>query len=78
MCGDKVADEDEDCHDDVFGDGDDVRASDFRHSDTAVGLIRCVEIDVVGSDTCCDGNLEILGLGEALGGEIAGVESRSS
>lgn len=30
---------------------------------------------MIGSDTCCDGDLELLGLCEALGGEVTGVES---
>ena len=75
VCGDKIADQDEDGHDDMFCDGDDVRASNFCDCDTAVGLVRCVQVDVVGSDTCCDGDLELLGLGETLCGEVTRVES---
>jgi hypothetical protein len=30
---------------------------------------------MVGADACCNGELELLGLGEALGGQVAGVEA---
>lgn len=73
--GHEVADEDEDGHDDVLGDGHDVGAGDLGHGDTAVGLVGRIEIDVVRSDTSGDGNLELLGLGETLGGEVTWVES---
>lgn len=72
--GDKVADEDEDGHDDVLSDGDDVGASDLSDGDAAVGLVGSVQVDVVRADTSSDGNLELLGLGEALSGKITGVE----
>ena len=73
--GDEVADEDEDGHDDMLGDGDDVRAGHLDDSDTAVGLVGEVEVDMVGADARGDGNLEVLGLGEALGGQVTGVEA---
>lgn len=60
---DEVADEDEDGHDDMFGDGDDVRAGHFGDSDTAICLVGRVQVDVVGSNTGSDGNLELLRLG---------------
>jgi len=72
---DEVADEGEDGHDDVLGDRDDVGAGDFGDGDTAVGFVGGVEVDVVGSNTGSDGDLELLGFGEALGGEVAGVET---
>lgn len=72
---DKVADEDEDSHKHVLSDGDDVRASNLSNSDTAIGFIGSVEVDVVGTDTSSDGNLQLLCLGQPLGGEVAGVEA---
>ena len=65
--GDEVADEDEDGHDDVLGDGDDVGAGHFGHSDAAVGLVGGIEVDVVGADAGGDGELELLGFGETFG-----------
>jgi hypothetical protein len=71
----EVAYEGEDGHDHVLGDRDDVGASDFGNGDTAIGLVRGVEIDVVGADTSSDGELELLGLSKALCGQVAGVEA---
>jgi hypothetical protein len=59
----------------VLGDGNDIGAGDFGNSNTAICLVCCVEVDMVRSDTCCDGDLELLGLCKTLGGEVAGVES---
>lgn len=73
--GDKVADESEDGHDDMLGDGDNVGASDFSDGDTAVGLVGGIEVDVVGTDTSSDGNLEVLGLSKTLLCEVTGVET---
>jgi len=78
VSGDEVADEDEDGHDDVLGDGDDVGASDFGDGDTAIGLVGGIEVDVVGSDTGSDGDLEVLRLGQTLSGEVARVEAAQS
>jgi len=71
---DKVADEDEDGHDDVLSDGDDVGTGNLGNGDTAIGLVGSVKVDVVGSDTSGNGNLEVLGLGEALSGKVTWVE----
>ena len=59
----------------MFGNGDDIGPSDFSDGNTAICLVGCIEVDVVGSDTCCDGKLQLLGLGQTLSGEVAGVES---
>lgn len=72
---DEVADEDEHGHDNVLSDGDDVGASDLGDSDTAIGLVGSVEVDVVGTNTSSDGNLELLGLGQTLSGEVSWVET---
>ena len=73
--GTEVADESEDGHDDVLGDGDDVGAGDFGDGDTAVGLVRSIEVDVVGSDTSSNGELQVLSLGQTLGGKVTWVET---
>lgn len=72
---DKVADKDKHSHDDVLSDGNDVGTSDFSDSDTTVGLVGSIEIDVVRTDTGGDGNLEVLRLCEALSGEVTRVEA---
>ena len=58
--GDKVADEQKDAHDDVLGNGDDVRAGDLENLDAL--LDGRVQIDVVGTDTSRDTDLEVLRL----------------
>jgi hypothetical protein len=75
VCGDEVADEDEDSHDDVLGDRDDVGAGDFSNGDAAIGRVRSVQVDVVGSNTSSDGKLQLLGLCETFSGEVAWVEA---
>ena len=75
VCGDEVADEDEDGHDHVLGDGDDVGAGDFCNGDAAIGRVRSVEVDVIGTDTSSDGKLELLGLCETFGGKVTWVEA---
>lgn len=73
--GHKVADESQDGHDDVLSDGDDVGTSHFGDGDTAIGLVGDVKVDVVGSDTCGHGDLELLCLSETFSGEVTGVEA---
>jgi hypothetical protein len=74
-CGTEVADEREDGHDNVLGDGDDVGAGDFGDGDAAVGLVGLVQVDVVRANTGSDGDLEVLALLQAVGGEVTGVEA---
>lgn len=57
MCRYEVADKHQDGHDDVLGDGDDVGAGHFGDGDAAIGLVGCVEVDVVGANAGCDGDL---------------------
>ena len=71
---DKVADEDEHGHDDVLGNRDDVGTSDLGNSDTAVGLVGSVQVNVVRTNTGSDGNLEVLCLGQTLLGQVTGME----
>ena len=73
--GHEVAHQHQDGHDDVLGHGDDVRARDLGDGDAPVGLVGGVQVDVVGADAGGDGELELLRLGEALSGEVAGVEA---
>lgn len=75
MSGDEIADEDEDGHDDMFGNGDNIRSSDFSDGDSAIGLVGGIKVDVVGTDAGSDGKLELLRLGEAFGGQVARVEA---
>jgi len=73
--GDEVADQDEDSHDDVLSDGHHVGAGDLGNGDTAVGRVGSIQVDVVRTNTGRHGDLELLCLGEALLGEVAGVEA---
>jgi hypothetical protein len=59
----------------VLSDGDDVGAGDLSNGNTAVGGVGGVKVDVVGTNTGSDGELELLGLGETLSGEVTGVEA---
>lgn len=72
--GDEVADESQDGHDDVLGHGGDIAAGDFGNGDTAVGGVGSVEVDVIRSNTGRHGQLEVLGLGQTLCGQVTGVE----
>jgi hypothetical protein len=59
----------------VLGDGDDVGASNLGDSNTAVGLVRGIEVDVVRSNTSSNGKLQVLSLGQTLGGKVTWVET---
>lgn len=73
--GNEVAHQDEDGHQDVLCHGHDVGPRDLGDGDAAVGLVGGVQIHMVRSNTGRDGNLQLLRLGQALGGEVAGVEA---
>lgn len=75
VSGDEVADQEEDGHDDVLSDGDNVRASDLSNSDTTVGGVGGVQVNVVGTDTSSNSELQLLGLGQALSSQVTGVET---
>jgi hypothetical protein len=62
----------------VLGNRDDVGAGNFCDGDTAIGLVRSIEVDVVGSDTGSDSKLELLSLCETFGGQVSGMESAMS
>ncbi|KAH9832718.1 DNA polymerase III subunit alpha [Teratosphaeria destructans] len=72
---DEVADEGKDGHDDVLGDRDDVGAGDLSDGDAAIGLVGGVQVDVVRANASGNGNLQVLGLGQALCGEVTRVEA---
>jgi len=59
----------------VLSDGDDVGSSDLSDGNTAIGLVGSVQVDVVRTNTGGDGNLEVLGLGKTLCGEVTRVET---
>lgn len=73
--GHEVAHQHEDGHDDVLSDRDDVGASHLGNGDTTIRLVGSIEVNVVGTDTSSDGKLQVLGLGETLSGQVAGVET---
>lgn len=70
-----VSDEVEDGHDDVLGNRGDIGASDLSNGETTVGLVGGVQVDVVGTDTGGDTDLEVLGLGQSFGGQVTRVET---
>jgi hypothetical protein len=59
----------------VLGHRHHVRPRHLGDGDAAVGLVGRVEINMVRADTCRDGELEILGLGKAVGRQVSGVEA---
>lgn len=67
-----IADENEDGHDDVLGNRDDVGARDLSNSDLA--LVGRVEVNVVRTNTGSDAELEVLGGCNHLAREVTGVE----
>lgn len=73
--GDEVAHQGQDGHDDVLSDGDDVGTSDLSNGNTAIGLVGSVQVNMVGTNTGRDSELEVLGLGETLGSQVSGVET---
>lgn len=60
VSGRVVPDEKEDAHDDMLSDGHDVRARHLEHLNTM--LDGGIEVDVVGTDSRGDTDLEVLGL----------------
>jgi hypothetical protein len=59
----------------VLGDRDDVAAGDFGNGDTSIGLVGGVEVNVIRSNTGGDGDLQVLGFGETLCGQVTRVET---
>lgn len=75
VCRDEVADQGQDGHDDVLSDRDDIGTSNLSNRDATIGLVGSVQVDVVGTDTSSDGELEVLGLSKTLCGEVTRVEA---
>ena len=75
VCRDKVADQGEDGHDNMLGDGDDIGPGDLGHGNATVGLVGSVQVDMVRANTGSDGELQVLSFGQALGGQVTGVEA---
>ena len=74
VCGNEVADEEKDAHDDVLRDGDDVGARDLEDLDAL--LDGSVQVDVVRANTSGDTELEVLRLVDDVLGDIRRVEGR--
>ncbi len=64
MRRDEVPDEQENAHDDVLSDRDDVGARDLEHFDTL--LHSRIQVDVVGANTSGDTDFEVLSLSRTL------------
>lgn len=73
--GDEIADQDEDGHDDVLSDGDDIAAGDLGDGDTAVSGVGGIEVNVIRTNTGGNGKLQLLGLGQTLSSEVSRVEA---
>ncbi len=71
----EVAYQGQDRHHHVLRHRHHVRPCHLGHRDAAVGLVRRVEVNVVRTDAGGDGELQLLGLGQALGREVTGVEA---
>ena len=71
----EVAHQRQDRHHHVLRHRHHVRARHLGHRHAAVGLVRRVQVDMVRPDPGGDGELQVLGLGETLGSEVAGVEA---
>ena len=71
----KVADEREYGHKDVFCNGNDIGPSDLGYCNATVGLVCCIQIDMVRTNTRSDGELELLGFLETLSSQVARMEA---
>lgn len=74
--GHEVAHQDQNGHNDMLSNGDDVGAGHFGDGNTTVGLVGGIEVDVVGTNTSSNSELQVLSLGETLSGQVAGVETK--
>lgn len=72
MGRDKVSYEQKNAHNDVLRYGYDVGTGYFSNRDTI--LIRGVQVNMVGSDTCCDTEFQVLRFGNDVLREVARVE----
>jgi len=67
-----VPDEEKNAHDDVLSDRDDIRTGDLQNLDAVFN--SGIEINMVGSYTSSDTELEVLCLLNQIAGEIPGME----
>jgi len=72
MGRDKVADEQKDAHDNMFGDGDNVGSGNLENLDPLVD--SGIEINVIGTNASCDAKLEVLCLVNEFFGKVTRVE----
>jgi len=74
VCWHKVSDEEENRHDNVLCDGDNVRTRDLENLDAS--LDAGIEVNVVRADAGGNADLQVLGLRDEVGGEVARVKGR--
>lgn len=75
VCRNEVSDEKEDSHHDMLGHRHDIGSGNLCNSDPTVGLVCSIQINMVRTNTSSHCNLQVLGLCQALGGQIAGMEA---
>ena len=75
MRRDEVSNQGKYGHDDMLSYRNDVGAGDLCYSDTTVGLIRSVEVDMIRADAGSHGELEFLRLLQAFSGQVTWVEA---
>jgi hypothetical protein len=75
VSGNEVTDEGENSEDNMLSNGDNVGSGDLGDGDSSVGLVGRVQVDMVGSDTSSDGELQVFGTGKALSGKVSGMEA---
>lgn len=75
MCGHEITDKEEDAHDDVLSNGHNIGSRNLEDLDLVVD--SRVEVDMVGTDTSSDANLEVFSLLNKLPSEVTGMERGS-
>ncbi len=75
---DKIADKGENGHENMLCHGHNVGASHFSNSDTTVGFVCGIEVNMVRSNAGGDCELELLSLGESFRGQITRMETDSN
>lgn len=72
---DEVANKGENSHENMLCHGYDIGASHFSDSDTTVGLVCGIKVDMVRSNAGGDGELELFSFSESFGGQVAWMEA---
>lgn len=75
VCWDEVANQSKNGHNDMLSDRNNIAASNLGDGDATVSLVGSIQINVIRSNAGSDGELQILSLRQAFGGEIPGVEA---